>query len=360
MTDAYLEKVYYDPHHPGGFGGLDALYRFVRKDGQYALTRKQVKTWLQKQETYNLHRPTLRPPRKLRVISPRVDYQWDCDLAIMINLSKHNGSVRYFLLAIDILSRYVWTRPLKTKRGEEVKEAFRSIFDEGRKPQRIRTDRGTEFTSGIVQSFLTSEGVIYFSTESEVKANYAERAIKTLKSKLSRYMTRNNTFKWVSTLAPITDAYNKAVHRGIKTAPASVDDHNAAEVWKTSYYDKPLSKPTVFKLEVGDAVRLSHVKQVFKREYDERWTRETFLITERRMKENLACYKLKDIQNEPIAGTFYQNELQKVDRDDDDVYKIEEIIDRRRRRGKKEVLVKWLGWPKQFNSWIAADQLQDL
>ena len=31
---------------------------------------------------------------------------------------------------------------------------------------------------------------------------------------------------------------------------------------------------------------------------------------------------------------------------------MEEVIKRRKRTGQKELFVKWLGWPKKFNSWI--------
>jgi len=38
----------------------------------------------------------------------------------------------------------VWTVPLRTKSGKEMVDALKRIFDEGRKPTRIRSDKGTE------------------------------------------------------------------------------------------------------------------------------------------------------------------------------------------------------------------------
>ena len=73
------------------------------------------------------------------------------DLMDMVSLSEHNGGVRYVLVAIDVFSRYTWLRPLKSKQGNEVVKAFASIFAEGRKPHKIRTDKGTEFTSRLTQ-----------------------------------------------------------------------------------------------------------------------------------------------------------------------------------------------------------------
>jgi hypothetical protein len=50
-------------------------------------------------------------------------------------------------------------------------------------------------------------------------------------------------------------------------------------------------------------------------------------------------------------GTFYAEELQKVIKTDD-VYKIETILKKRKKGRKVQYLVKWLGYPESFNSWI--------
>ena len=122
------------------------------------------------------------------------------------------------------------------------------------------------------------------------------------------------------------------------------------------------SKPFTakYRFDVGDKVRVSHLKHVFKREYDERWTREVFVIVEKRLKENIPCYKLKDFDNEPVSGIFYENEMQKVDVDDDAIYKIKKTLQRRVRGGVRELFVKWLGWPSKFNTWIREDTSQNI
>ena len=56
-------------------------------------------------------------------------------------------------------------------------------------------------------------------------------------------------------------------------------------------------------------------------------------------------YKITDYNGEEIQGSFYEHELQKTSQD---VFRIEKILNR---RGDKS-LVKWIGYPKSFNSWI--------
>jgi len=69
---------------------------------------------------------------------------------------------------------------------------------------------------------------------------------------------------------------------------------------------------------------------------------------------------LRDFHDEEIKGTFYQSELQNVDGRDDDLLKIEMIVKTRGKGRNKQYFVKWLHWPKKFNSWISARDVNNL
>jgi hypothetical protein len=131
------------------------------------------------------------------------------------------------------------------------------------------------------------------------------------------------------------------------------------QVWEKTYPDQPLENPEPFKFKINDKVRISYQKVPFERAYNYHWTGEIFSITQRFHKEGIAKYTLKDWNNEPIEGTFYSDELQKVDVDENTAYKIEKILARRIRNGQREVKVKWYLWPDRFNSWIPAISVQD-
>ena len=143
-----------------------------------------MKEWLKSVETYTLHRPVRRKFRRNKVYVPRIDHQWDADLMDMSQIAESNEGYKFVLLTIDIFSRYVWTVPLKSKRADEVRQAFVNVFQE-RKPKYLRTDKGGEFISAKTEQFFKSHGVHHFVTQNEeIKANYAERAIKTIKMKI--------------------------------------------------------------------------------------------------------------------------------------------------------------------------------
>ena len=56
-------------------------------------------------------------------------------------------------------------------------------------------------------------------------------------------------------------------------------------------------------------------------------------------------YKITDYNGEEIQGSFYEQELQKMSQG---TFRIEKVL---KRQGYKS-LVKWMGYPKSFNSWI--------
>ena len=75
--------------------------------------------------------------------------------------------------------------------------------------------------------------------------------------------------------------------------------------------------PQQFRYKVGDLVRISYQRHPFERDYQEKWTEEVFVINSRQRREGIPVYKLKDWNGEEIKGTFYQSELQKVNKSND-------------------------------------------
>ena len=62
----------------------------------------------------------------------------------MDSLSKYNNGFKYILTVIDVLSKYAWVEPIKTKTGENLVKVLEKILRKGRKP-----DKGIEFTNRL-------------------------------------------------------------------------------------------------------------------------------------------------------------------------------------------------------------------
>ena len=67
----------------------------------------------------------------------------------------------------------------------------------------------------------------------------------------------------------------------------------------------------------------------------------------------MPIYYIRDDEDEQLLGSFYESELQSVELPPESkIYEIEKIV-RKRKVGKKtEVLVKWKGFDKKFNTWM--------
>lgn len=343
-----LKEIYYDPNHPAGLSSAAALAAAAN------IGIKKVRLWLSKQKTYTLHRQARKRYPTRRYYVHTIDDQWQMDLADMVQIQRLNQGFRYILTCIDILSRHGWARPLKTKSGAEVAAAIEDIFvRSGRTPERIQTDQGKEFYNAPVKRLLEQYNIELFSVKSPFKSAMVERWNRTIKSKLWKYFTSKNHYKWLDVLPKVVFAYNHSIHRIIKMKPADVNEENATLVWERLYGKSARNRKTIFNINEGDRVRVSKVKGQFEKGYLPNWSREEFFVDKINKKFLPSMLTLKDYRGDVIEGNFYGDEVQKIHRDDDDdVYEVEKIVRQKRRNGEVWYLVKWLGYDDSFNSWI--------
>ena len=337
-----LSASYYNVGGVGSYGGVRPLSQKTK------LSPERVKEWLTTQDAYTLHKPIRYKFPRRRVIVAGPHQQWQADLIDVSRLSRYNRGFKFLLTCIDVFSKKAWVIPLKDKTGMTLVNAFE--FIRSPLPQTLQTDKGTEFTNRKFQQWLTKHMVHFFTTENEdIKASIVERFNRTLKSKLWRYFTRNDTLSYIGVLQAMVEVYNRTPHRSIGMAPLDVTTRNKASVWFRLYADPvPYKEPS---LRVGDSVRLSKARRTFKKGYLAKWTEEIFTIVER-TSTLPPTFVLADYSGEILKGTFYPQELQKVSKKDD-IYRIEQIV----KREKHRVLVKWKGYPDKFNSWVSVKDL---
>ena len=368
--DDYLHSIYFDPNHPIAFTGIDKLYRFVKADGRN-ISKSRISKWLSGQPVYSEHKAARKNFKKLRVIVPRKLYQLDMDCVSMTRYAKVNNGFAHILVIIDVMSKFCWTYPLKTLQAKEMVGALEKTIG-GKKIENIRSDSGSEFVNGSVKKFMKSHDINHFLTSNIQKANFAERVIRTLKNRLTRYMHQKNSHKWVEVLPKITLGYNSTFHRSIGMSPTQALTTDDSTLWK-KLYDPPklvakketsigAQSRSPYKFNVGDTVKLSSLNGTFAKDYDAKWTAENFIITERFVTQGISQYSVKTWNNVAIKGHFYGEELQKITlpEGDDTVYKVESVLRRRTRKGQKQVYVKWEGWNKSYNSWLPETELHDI
>ncbi|XP_041361913.1 uncharacterized protein LOC121377881 [Gigantopelta aegis] len=360
-----LEKYYTKPRDAGAFYGPKKFHDALKRRGLQTYKLKAVTQWLNDEDAYSLHKPVNRSFKRLRVRVNKKDEMFDMDLMDVSRHSKDNDGVRYLLIAIDILSRYLWAIPLVNKKPETVLEGFKTILKDKRIPKKVRVDKGTEF-AGVFKQFLSKENIKLIVTQNEdIKSNFAERSIRTLRGLIARFTTYNNTHKYIDVLADLVHNYNNTVHSSLGLwAPVDVNKANEIKVWSHLYVEPMVKKLKVkkplanFLFKVGDLTRISYLRKSFTKEQDLRWTEELFKIHSRRRRQSIPVYRLRDFHDEVLKGIFYTAELQKVNKNQDILWKIEKVLKKKKEKGKVYYLVRWLGWPPSFDSYIEEGELK--
>ena len=141
-------------------------------------------------------------------------------------ISKFNIGFRFLLHIIDIFSKYSWVVPLKDKKGISIVDVFPKILDKsGRKPNKIWVGKGSEFYINSFKNWLKDNDIEMYLMHNEEKSVVAERFIRTLKTKICKYMTSVLKNVYIDKLDDIVGAYNNTYHRTIKMKPIDVKDN---------------------------------------------------------------------------------------------------------------------------------------
>jgi hypothetical protein len=355
--DSVLQSVYYDLSSPACYSGLQTVYKEAKKRLP-SIKLSDVESFLQKQDAFTLHQPVRKRFPRNKTLAIGIDSDWQADLCDVQDLARQNKGYRYILTVIDVLSKFAWAVPTKDKTPASTAVAFEKILKSSqRKPWRLYTDKGKEFTGKAFQDFLQKYDIKHIGSESpDVKASVAERYNRTLKQRLWRHFTKTQSYHYLNVLPDLVSAINHSYHRSIKLRPVDVSGKNEKQVWKTLYGSD--SKPIEFKFEVGDKVRVTKHRGPFKKGYLPNFTEEIFTVSER-LARYPPVYRIKDYLSESVIGIYYEHELIKVAKPEE-IYKIESILKKRKHKGQTEYFVKWLGYPDKFNQWIKQSDLKSI
>ena len=186
-------------------------------------------------------------------------------------------------------------------------------------------------------------------------------------------MTEKNTNKFLNHHKKIITSYNMRPHIGlngrtphyvhflkdrrkINTIAKEILDIKLRKNNRKSKTDQMSKKKTInrtAKLKVGSYVWLvlaTATQSKFTKGYKQQNTQEIFKIHSIKKNTWPITYKLKDLSNELIKGSFYFEEL--VETLKPDFFLINKIIKSKTRNNKKQYFVSWQGYDESFNSWI--------
>ena len=269
------------------------------------IDHNKVKKFLESKAAHTKYQPFRKNFPRLKVIAYRINEIWSLDLAYVDKLAKYNNGIKFLLVAVDVLSRYLRVEPLKTKEARECSIAFSKMI-KNRKPEKVWTDKGTEF-KGAFADLCKRRAIHLYTTHSETKSALAERNIRSLKNIIYKYLEDKWTWRYIDNLPEFVNTINSRVNRMTKLAPNKVFKKH-----ETLLVSQAAEKSSKFirrpKLQKGDFVRIAKPDLPFRKGYKQNFTDEVFEI-DQVTTVNPPTYKLLDATKQAILGKFYEQEL---------------------------------------------------
>ena len=174
------------------------------------------------------------------------------------------------------------------------------------------------------------------------------------------FSVNNDTVYW-DKLDELVNAYNNTRHSSIKITPLEASKkENEKKVYNNLYSDLIYLKPgkliKSFKLvikfvyqNIKDPYLIKVILQTGQKRY--LWLVKLSFVFKN---TKPVTYKIVDLMGEQVKGSFYEKRVTKAEQE---TFRIEKVL--KRDYKKKLALVKWIGYPDKFNSWIKFSDLVD-
>jgi hypothetical protein len=292
MVDSkLLQKAYYDPKT--GFISANKLYKKIQEKG-FTGNLQDVRDWLNKQEVQQI----TKQKGKLifnKTVATGIGQSTQADLLDIQKFKRTNKGYRFILFVIDIYSRYVFAKPLKSKKKKEVANAFEEILQQI-PIQSLNTDDGPEFTNNVFKSLLKDYNIKHFVKTSEIKGGNTgviERFNRTFRQILERVNASNGNTKWLEYLDDIVMNYNSNYHKTLMKSPKSIFDGKEIN-------DNQKYRSGVKQFYPEQNVRILLNKSKFAKGVAPKWSKEIYTVRE---KDGLG-YRLLNKQRKYFGWEF--------------------------------------------------------
>ena len=253
-----------------------------------------------------------KPPKKYYPTNKtdvyHIDDIWSLDILDLKDSGpENNRNYRYVLVIIDNFSKYGWTKSLKNKNAQTIKDSFENILiSSKRKPNLFETDRGKDYYNNIFQDFLNKNNIKLYSRNSSYGAVFAERFNRTIRDLLRKIVFEHGDANWIDILPTITKQYNNKVHSSTKLTPIQASlKKNEGFVHKNLIDKRNKIKP---KFQMNDLVRTSDLRKTFSKSDTTNWSYKLYKITEI-IKDTIPSYRLDNLPERYNESLLKKTEL---------------------------------------------------
>lgn len=137
---------------------------------------------------------------------------------------RSKGGNTHILVTVDSFTKFVFIKPVKNTKTQNVIKALGDIFDTFRNPDRIISDRGSCFTAHAFKRFCLDRGIkhVLNAVASPRSNGQVERYNRTILDSLTAQNIRDDEKNWDKHLGRIQWGLNNTLQKTIGRAPAEV------------------------------------------------------------------------------------------------------------------------------------------
>ena len=359
-----LDKIYADISNPESLGSLKDL--FDRASVTHPnISKKDVYNYLLTKDSYTLFKRNPQNFKRRCHYFKKPGYVLVLD-TMFIKPFDPSSRFPYLAVIIDGFSKFAHTEFLSSLKMNYVSKILdnflnNSIFSYSK----IYSDSGSEYSGKLLLKMYKKHDITWYTTHSKNKTSIAERFIRTLKIKISKYIVECNKLDIIDAIPRLVHAYNIRKHRTLE-GYCPLEVHLMTKWSKIRHFSSAINKSCTKhiksvkrELAAGSVVRLRlDSSNIFSnRAHNIVNTAELFIVQEVQ-KTTPVTYKISTLdKGEIVSGAFYHNEL--VPAIDSGLYRIN-IIKQKYIRKKLMYLVQYINYPNHPNQWMSADQLKKL
>jgi len=364
LAQQAIVEDYENEEKSWAFGSIATVHRAFPQ-----LSRAQVKAALAQVDTYTRFHPYRKSRKFIPYYVRAKRYLLQADICYMgKQYAKANAGYYMMLVVIDVFTKFVWVRKVRSAGAVHIVPAMRDIFTtmEPHLPKYVQTDRGAEFINQSFAALCREKGVKHYYATSDRKAAVVERSNLTLQRLLYKMMEAKNDNEWIKLIDPMLKLYHNSRHRTIKMTPIEAEQPRNQALLRETYeaqWRRQDSRKKAPKFKVGDTVRISASNlQKFRRGYHAPQSVQYFLVHEVLDNFYIPRYKLREHnKREPMAENFWEDEMVRYNPPPDKAWRIE-YIDREQIKNegtsREMIKVKFVGFPDE--EWVLKSSVEDL
>jgi hypothetical protein len=151
---------------------------------------------------------------------------------------------------------------------------------------------------------MKRQGVSFHTTRNPYIKGAVIEYNKSLKTKMYRYFTRNNKYRYLDVINKLLASYNNSFHSTIGRPPSKVNPTNIHSVWRKVNSLRSKIPHGHVKYKVGDHVRITRQKVKFAKGYEQNYSTEIFRVVKVIHRDPQTFYYRSCLIDRLIDGNF--------------------------------------------------------